>query len=68
MRALPAMVWLERTGAPFDAEAWAVLAEQAVRRQAELEQALTTAAGTLGPEDMFGDGDADRQLVAARPR
>jgi DNA polymerase-1 len=54
MRALPAVVWLERTGAPFDAEAWAVLAEQAVRRQAELEQALTAMSGTAGPVDMFG--------------
>jgi DNA polymerase-1 len=54
MRALPAVVWLERTGAPFDAQGWAALAEQAVRRQAELERALTTMSGTGGPTDMFG--------------
>lgn len=50
MRTLPAVVWLERTGAPFDVEAWTVLAEQAARRQVELEQHLAESAGTL---DMF---------------
>lgn len=51
MRALPAVVWLERTGAPFDVAAWTTLAEQAARRQVELEQQLAETAGTL---DMLG--------------
>src|SRR4030095_1131184 len=55
MRALPALVWLERTGAPFDPDGWAVLAEQAARRQVEVDQALTIEAGTAGPADLFGN-------------
>jgi DNA polymerase-1 len=56
MRALPALVWLERTGAPFDAEGWGVLAEQAARRQMELDHALTQASGTASDQtDLFGD-------------
>jgi DNA polymerase-1 len=47
MRALPAVVWLERTGAPFDVDAWTALAEKAARRQVELEQQLAEAAGAL---------------------
>lgn len=50
MRALPAVVWLEANGAPFDADAWMVLAEQAVRRQLESEQRLSQEAGTLGDD------------------
>jgi len=52
MRALPAIAWLERTGAPFDADAWTALAIEAKRRQVELEQALADEAGTL---TLFGD-------------
>ncbi|TMC02960.1 MAG: hypothetical protein E6J41_28885, partial [Chloroflexi bacterium] len=39
-RALPAMVWLEQTGAPFDPAAWLRLAESAEERRSGLEGKL----------------------------
>jgi DNA polymerase I len=39
-RALPAMVWLEQTGAPFDQAAWLRLAEIAEERRLRLERDL----------------------------
>lgn len=53
MRCLPGVMWLERTGAPFDAEGWLTLADAAVREQVRLEQKLTAATGTT---DLFGGG------------
>jgi DNA polymerase I-like protein with 3'-5' exonuclease and polymerase domains len=52
MRALPAVAWLEQTGAPFDAEAWADLSDAAVAEQVRLEYELTALTGT---ENLFGD-------------
>jgi len=52
MRALPAVVWLERTGAPFDGEAWARLSDAAVAEQLRLETEL---AALTGAKDLFGD-------------
>jgi DNA polymerase-1 len=46
MRALPAVVWLEATGAPFDAAAWQQVSDPVVQRQVELEAELTRLAGT----------------------
>ncbi|MBI3977164.1 MAG: bifunctional 3'-5' exonuclease/DNA polymerase [Chloroflexi bacterium] len=53
MRALPATIWLEQTGAPFDADAWAALSDTAVAEQLRLEGELTAAAGTA---DLLGRG------------
>jgi DNA polymerase I len=53
MRALPAVAWLEQTGAPFDAEAWADLSDAAVAEQIRLEYELTALTGT---ENLFGEG------------
>jgi DNA polymerase-1 len=50
-RALPAISWLESTGAPFDAEAWVGLSDRVVEDQVRLEQALTEMAGR---EDQAG--------------
>jgi DNA polymerase-1 len=44
-RALPAVVWLEASGAPFDKDMWVVLANEAEARAEELERALLEAAG-----------------------
>jgi DNA polymerase-1 len=44
-RALPSVVWLEASGAPFDKDMWAVLANEAEARAKELERALLEAAG-----------------------
>jgi len=56
MRALPSLVWLERTGAPFDAEGWGTLAEQAARRQVELDHELTRVSGTTSDQPtIFGE-------------
>ncbi len=52
MRALPAIAWLEYSGAPFDREAWTELADEAVAEQTRLEGELTAVSGTA---DMFGD-------------
>jgi DNA polymerase-1 len=52
LRALPAVVWLERTGAPFDVAAWTSLAEQAARRLVELEERLADMADA---HTLFGD-------------
>ncbi len=51
MRALPALVWLEQTGAPFEAEAWVALSDNAVAEQVRLEQELTALTGST---DLFG--------------
>lgn len=51
MRALPAIVWLEQTGAPFDGDAWQALSDAAVYEKFRLEDTLTEATGT---GDMFG--------------
>lgn len=51
MRALPAIAWLEHTGAPFDTQAWTALAGGAAAEQLRLEQELTAASGTA---DLFG--------------
>ncbi|MBA2449938.1 MAG: bifunctional 3'-5' exonuclease/DNA polymerase [Chloroflexi bacterium] len=53
MRCLPAIGWLELTGAPFDADAWARLSDRAVEAQVRLEQEMTALAGAA---DLFGDG------------
>jgi DNA polymerase-1 len=51
MEALPCVVWLRLTGAPFDQDAWCALSDGAVREQIELEQQLTAASGAA---DLFG--------------
>jgi DNA polymerase-1 len=51
MQALPAVLWLERTGAPFDRPAWQALAHDADAERAALELALTAEAQT---GDLFG--------------
>jgi DNA polymerase-1 len=51
MRVLPALVWLEMTGAPFDVESWVPLAEAAVRRTVEITARLDA---FIGPRDLFG--------------
>jgi DNA polymerase-1 len=51
MRALPAVAWLERAGAPFDAGAWRTLSDAAVEAQVRLEHELTALAGV---ESLFG--------------
>jgi DNA polymerase-1 len=43
--ALPAVVWLEASGAPFDSEAWEALAREARAREDELEKRLQTELG-----------------------
>jgi DNA polymerase-1 len=43
-RGLPAMVWLEQAGVPFDRTAWQALAEQAAQQAEELGQQLDEAA------------------------
>jgi hypothetical protein len=51
MEALPCVVWLRLTGAPFDQDAWRTLSDGAVHEQIELEQQLTAASGAA---DLFG--------------
>ncbi len=53
MRALPALVWLEQSGAPFDTDRWADLSDAAVAEQIRLEAELAAEAGAL---DLFGVG------------
>lgn len=53
MRALPAIAWLELTGAPFDSAGWRALSDGALIEQLRLEQELTALAGET---DMFGHG------------
>jgi DNA polymerase I len=48
-RALPAMAWLEQTGAPFDRGAWLALAQQAEQRRRQLEQELDALAPPESP-------------------
>jgi DNA polymerase I len=48
-RALPAMVWLEQTGAPFDQPAWLRLAEIAEERRRQLEHQLDAMAPSHSP-------------------
>ncbi|HXM56322.1 MAG TPA: DNA polymerase, partial [Candidatus Dormibacteraeota bacterium] len=47
-RALPALVWLEQTGAPFDQAAWLALADIAQEQRRGLERELDA----LAPPDM----------------
>jgi len=51
MAALPALAWLTGAGAPFDADAWAGLAEAAERRRIEARRRLDA---IVGPADLFG--------------
>jgi len=51
MRALPALLWLVQTGAPFDRPAWESLAHDAEAERAALDLALTGEAQT---GDLFG--------------
>ena len=53
MRTLPAIVWLEQAGAPFDSAGWRALSDAAVAEQIELEEQLTQLAGVT---DLFGKG------------
>jgi DNA polymerase-1 len=46
MRCLPALVWLARSGAPFDKAAWEALAAQAAQQAEDLAQRLDEAAPT----------------------
>jgi DNA polymerase I len=48
---LPALVWLEQSGVPFNSEAWADLSDAALAEQLRLEDALTQEVGALG---LFG--------------
>ncbi len=47
MGALPAIAWLEQSGAPFDTDRWMEISNGAVAKQIELEQALTAEVGGL---------------------
>jgi DNA polymerase-1 len=51
IEALPAVVWLEQSGAPFDAAAWRALSDGAMAEQIQLECDLAEA---LGAADLFG--------------
>jgi DNA polymerase-1 len=53
MRALPAMVRLERAGAPFDRAAWMRLSDAAIAEVLRLEEALAAEAARV---DLFGAG------------
>jgi len=54
-RALPAVVWLEHSGAPFSAEAWRELADSALGEKLGLEKELTALArADLGDNTLFG--------------
>jgi DNA polymerase-1 len=70
MRAVPAVAWLEQAGAPFDAEDWRVLSDQAVTTQVRLEYEMTQLTGLAG---LFGDSTINwgspaqvRELLKAR--
>jgi DNA polymerase-1 len=52
MRAVPAIAWLEASGAPFNAEGWAGLSDGAVTEQVQLEHAM---ARVVGAVDLLGD-------------
>ena len=74
-RALPAMAWLEQTGAPFDAGAWLALAELAEQRRRRLEQELDAMAPSEMPTLPLAGLDAvssrwtrSRRAGAVRPR
>jgi DNA polymerase I len=47
MRSLPAVAWLEQSGAPFDIDAWRVLSDTAVAEQIRLEQELSALGGGI---------------------
>lgn len=70
MSALPAVAWLEQTGAPFDQGQWRSLSDAAVAAQLELEDQLTAlAGGTPGFEGRsFNPRSVDqvRRLLGAR--
>ncbi len=54
-RALPGVVWLEHSGAPFDPEAWRALADAALLEKLRLADALTAQAeALLGKNGLFG--------------
>ncbi|MBX6753654.1 MAG: bifunctional 3'-5' exonuclease/DNA polymerase [Thermorudis peleae] len=54
-RALPAIVWLRLTGAPFDVDAWRAVSDTAYAEQLRLAEELTaTAEALLGPNTLFG--------------
>jgi DNA polymerase-1 len=57
---LPAMLWLDATGAPFDAGAWQTLSDAAVRAAITLTQELNRAAGLA--EQLGLDGPANGTL------
>jgi len=61
-RALPAMAWLEQTGAPFDQAAWLALAEIAERRRRGLERELDA----LAPSDSLALPLAGLEEVSTR--
>jgi len=46
MRAVPAIAWLEHSGAPFDGEQWSTLSDAAVAEQLQLERELTALTST----------------------
>ena len=54
-RALPAVAWLEHSGAPFDTEAWRALADAALLEKLRLADELTALAeALLGKNSLFG--------------
>lgn len=52
-RALPAVAWLEQSGAVIDEDRWVALAEVAEQRQAEIEDRLDALAGDALPAGML---------------
>lgn len=60
METLPALIWMEAAGAPFDTAAWAALSDAAVLDQQRLEQELTEIAG-VGARDLFGGSTVNWQ-------
>jgi DNA polymerase-1 len=70
MRALPAIAWLEQTGAPFDAAGWTDLSTHAVAEQRRLEHELTAVSGAVdlfgGPAVNWASPEQVRALLAVR--
>jgi hypothetical protein len=54
LRALPAFVWLQQSGVPFDRPAWEALEATAAAKKAALAGQLTALAPVKGQDGLFG--------------